>query len=146
MHDCQGRERFRTRNISNLYHRADAVILAYCPEDFNSFENLPIWIEECKDNLWGSSGREVVWALVSTKSDLDQDHLIDLDRVEDLCDTLESNLHFSVSAKTGNNVEKTFKNIIESLHEHKLRLSNGRKSSFVLNNEDRTNNKTCCTT
>ena len=143
LHDCQGRERFKTRNISNLYHRADAVLLTYSIEETDTFDNLTTWIEECRENLWGASGREVVWALIGNKSDLIPE--VDPDRVEDICDTLETTLSFSVSAKTGDNVVKSFRKIVEVLHEHRLRLSNGkkRKDSFVLSNTIESN-KTCC--
>ena len=123
--------------------------MTYSVEDIETFENLPDWIQECKDNLWGSSGREVVWAVVGNKSDLDDE--VCIERIEDLCDTLETNLHFSLSAKTGDNVEKAFKQIIESLHEHKLRLSNSSNkqtnNSFVLGKDHHTEgHRPCCTT
>ena len=129
--------------MSNLYDRADAVLLTYSVEDIETFEDLLDWIQECQHCLWGC---KVVWAVVGNKSDLDNE--VCIKRIEDLCDTLETNLRFSLSAKTGDNVEKTFQEIIESLHKHKLRLSNS--DNIQLGKDDHTkghtNARPCCTT
>ena len=113
--------------------------------DMDTFENLPFWIDECKDNIWGTSGREMVWAVVGNKSDLYCE--VDPERVEDICDTLETNLNFEISARTGSNVENSFVKIVEVLHEKKLRLPRGKATSFILNNTlENSSKKSCCTT
>ena len=104
-----------------------------------------MWVEECRDNLWGTSGREVVWAVIGNKSDLLCE--ISHERVEDICDTLETDLSFCLSAKTGDNVRHSFKKVVEQLHDKKMRMSqNGqRKSSFTVTRTNNESSKKCCT-
>lgn len=139
VHDCQGRERFRTRNINNLYHRADVVLLTFSLNDMVSFEDLTTWIEECRDNLWGNSDQCLIWAVVGNKSDLPSCE-VDEDKIKELCDSLETSYFFVVSAKTGHNVENSFKKVIRAIHEQRSESS----KNVIITLGDINKNKKCC--
>ena len=97
-------------------------MLVYSVDDTDSYYSLQSWVEECMENLWGSSGRDLVWAVIGNKMDLCNE--VSPDTVDDFCESIGANLSFTVSAKTGENVGTMFRKIIECLHEHKLKLNN----------------------
>lgn len=150
LNDSQGINpvnQYRTRNTNNLYRSTDAVILLYSTEETETFENLPRYVEECRNNVWGLSRNEIVWALVGNKTDLHCQGITP-ERLDDYCDTLGTNLNFTLSAKTGDNVKETFHSIIEALQEHKLKLLNRagyeQRGSFTLAYRRNTVKNNCC--
>lgn len=150
LNDSQGinpANRFRTRNTNNLYRSTDAVLLLYSVEDTQTFESLPSYVDECRNNVWGLSRNDIVWALVGNKTDLHCEGMSP-ERLDDYCDTLRTNLNFTLSAKTGDNVKETFYHIVESLHEHKLKLSSRagyeQRGSFTLAYSKSTVRSNCC--
>ena len=85
----------------------------YSVEDRFTFENLQEWIENAKDSI--SDLDSFVWALVGNKSDLPLE--IEHDSIVARQETLETNLSFFTSAKTGENVVGSFQRIIEAIHQ-----------------------------
>ena len=111
LHDTGGGERFRTLT-SNFYRNADAAILMYSVEDQYTFENLQEWIENAQDSV---DLDNFVWALVGNKCDLPLE--IEHDHILDKCEFLGTKLSFFTSAKTGENVQAAFEEIVEAIHD-----------------------------
>lgn len=114
------------------------ALLTFSLADVASFEDLNTWIEECKDNLWGNS-EDLLWAVIGNKSDL-KSHEVDMERVKKLCDNLETDYSFIVSAKTGQNVGSSFKKVIEAIHQQRTESS---KNSIVTLDDINGHNKCC---
>ena len=125
-----------------MYHRASAAILVYSIDNSDSFDDLHVWVEECRENLWGNSGHELLWAVVGNKSDLLCE--VSSDRVEEFCENLGTTLKFEVSAKTGDNVEKMFEKVAETVHNHRLRIyGKEHENSLKINNTRSTSTCIC---
>ena len=122
-----------------MYHRASAAILVYSIDNSDSFDDLHFWVEECRENLWGNSGHELLWAVVGNKSDLLCE--VSSDRVEEFCENLGTTLKFEVSAKTGDNVEKMFEKVAETVHDQ--RYSKEHENSLQINNTRSTSTCIC---
>ena len=134
--DTGGGERFRTLT-SNYYHDAHGALLVYCVEDVYTFESLQQYIEEAKLYVDVSS---FVWAIVGNKADLNPE--VEKERIEAQCKNLQTNLSFSVSAKTGDNVTKAFDDLITSIH-RKIH-SRPRNPTICVENTINDNQKSSC--
>ena len=111
-------------------------------DNSDSFDDLHVWVEECRENLWGNLGHQLLWAVVGNKSDLLCE--VSSDRVEEFCENLGTTLKFEVSAKTGDNVEKMFGKVAETVHDHRSRIySKEHKDSLQINNTRSTSSSTC---
>lgn len=65
--DTAGQERFRKSMVQHYYRNVHAVVFVYDVTKISSFENLPVWIEECdRHNL----GRDIPRILVGNKCDM----------------------------------------------------------------------------
>ena len=82
-----------------------------------------------------------VWAIVGNKADL-QCEEVEKERVEAQCKNLQTTLSYSVSAKTGENVEKAFDNLITTIHTS--RQSRPRKPTICIETTYSENNKKPC--
>jgi len=108
--DTGGGERFRTLT-NNFYRNADGALLVYCLEDNYTFENLQEWIDDASNHV---SMDTFKWALIGNKCDLPNE--VEKARVEARCEQLQTKLFYSVSAKTGHNVMKSFNDLIIAIH------------------------------
>ena len=64
--DTVGQERFRSLS-EQFYKRADGVIVAYCINDRDSFDNMRVWLDQIEK--FAPEGVKKI--LVATKSDLE---------------------------------------------------------------------------
>lgn len=124
MTDTGGGEKYRTLT-SNFYRHASAVILVYSVDDAYTFDNLQIWVEECKSSYEGTSDN-IIWAVVGNKCD--QPIEVPEERVVSRCKDLDTELYFYVSAKTGENVETMLESIVKAVHESSMTLQSQKKS------------------
>lgn len=83
----------------------------YSVEDRYTFENLQEWVESASDVVDTDS---FVFALVGNKSD--QPLEVEHESIRARCDTLETQLSFFTSAKTGDNVIESLEKLIHYLH------------------------------
>jgi len=127
---------------SNYYHDACGAMLVYCVEDIYTFENLQEYIEQA--SLYVNMNT-FVWALLGNKADLSCEE-VEEDRIEAQCKELQTNLSYSVSAKTGQNITKAFNDLITTIH--KTQQCRQRKSTICVENANSTaatnKRKSCC--
>lgn len=65
--DTAGQERFRKSMVQHYYRNVHAVIFVFDVTNASSFCNLPLWMDECRQQ---SLGQDVPRALVCNKADL----------------------------------------------------------------------------
>ncbi|XP_030643595.1 ras-related protein Rab-33B-like [Chanos chanos] len=65
--DTAGQERFRKSMVQHYYRNVHAIVLVYDVTNEASFQSLPVWMEECRQNLLGY---DIPRILVGNKSDL----------------------------------------------------------------------------
>lgn len=130
--DTAGQERYRS--LAPMYYRgAQAALVIYDITMNSSFNGAKSWIKELK-----SKTTNCYIVLLGNKCDLEKNRRVENDDVENFC--LENNIkHILTSAKTGENVEKVFKTIIENLPE-KIIIEN----TVIIPEVDSTNKKSCC--
>lgn len=88
-----------------------------------------------------------VWAVVGNKCDMPCE--IDDDLIKARCETLDTDLLFFTSAKTGLNVTKAFEEVIQRVHQRKCRAdSRGRSAerghSIHVKISPASSKHTCC--
>ncbi len=115
LHDTGGGERFRTLT-SNFYRNADAAILMYSVEDRFTFENLQEWYENASEVL--PNVDNFVWGVVGNKVDLPIE--VEMESVDDKCQSIGTELKFLVSAKTGEMVQESLEAVIREVHKRSL--------------------------
>ena len=113
-----GAEKFRSI-VTSFYRNADAIILMYSVKDQYTFEGLEYIASVAKDKLILDG--DPVWALFGNKcdeqieiEDLEEKVAVLSDRVtgsRELCD-----LHFSVSAKTGERAMEALDAVVKKVH------------------------------
>ena len=137
LNDTANAERFRTFTTS-YYREVDAAILMYSVDDSYTFECLQSWIEEA--NEYCARSKKFVWAVIGNKSDLQLE--VEMDRVRQLCEHVNTKLCFYTSAKTGENVISAFEEIIREIHK---RHSGDRRSSMgSIQLKTSSNSVSCC--
>ena len=106
--DTAGQERFRT--ITQSYYRgADAILVVFDISDRESFESCANWIQDIdKANF------DCIKFLIGNKSDLEKEREVTYAEAKKFCSENTFG-YFETSAKTLDNVHKTFENIAESL-------------------------------
>ena len=104
--DTAGSESFRTI-ISELFKNIVCALIVYEIDNKESFENIPKWIEECKNN----APKTVLMILIGNKRDLEDNRKVSKDEGRELAK--KNGMEFlETSAKTGKNVEEVFKRSI----------------------------------
>ena len=83
-----------------------------------------------------------VWALVGNKADLNFPE-VEKERIEAHCNRLQTNLSYSVSAKTGENITKAFDDLIIAIHDKRCPRV---PTSINIGNTSQNNSKqrSCC--
>ncbi len=100
---------------SHFYNNADAAILMFSVEDRYTLDRLQEEVENASRFI---DLENFVWALVGNKCDLPCE--IDDDLITARCETLETNLLYFTSAKTGDNVTKAFEAVVRRVHEKRM--------------------------
>ena len=132
--DTCGEEKFKS--ITKQYYRdASAVLLVYDLTNENSLKSIENWLNEIKIVT-----NESEIFLVGNKNDEEKIFTINKEKFNDI------NNFYEVSAKTGNNIQKMFYNIIEILAEKSLKEKNFNKinNESLLLNKNKFSKKKCC--
>lgn len=132
--DTCGEEKFKS--ITKQYYRdASAVLLVYDLTNENSLKSIENWLNEIKIVT-----NESEIFLVGNKNDEEKIFTINKENFNDV------NNFYEVSAKTGNNIQKMFYNIIEILAEKSLKEKNFNKinNESLLLNKNKFSKKKCC--
>jgi len=99
--DTCGQEKYR--NITRQYYRGcDGAVIVFDLTKKDSFDNVPKWIEELKDN--GPSDISIL--IAGNKSDLTNDRVVPINDIKKSFGN--KYLYYDVSAKNGNNVDLAF--------------------------------------
>ena len=109
--DTAGQERYRSVT-KNYYREAKAVIIVYSVDNFQSFNNINMWLNDIKE----IPIRPVI-ALVGNKIDLESSSkIVSHDEGEKLANE-EKMLFYETSAKENINIEELFTHIAKSVLE-----------------------------
>ena len=106
--DTVGQERFRTITKS-FFKGAHAIVLIFSVIDSDSFNNVRKWITQIKD----SADKDVILILAGNKNDC-EDRKVDKSEAEELANEFDIK-YFDCSAKTGENINKAFEELIETM-------------------------------
>lgn len=117
--DTCGQEVYRSL-ITNFYRNSSLAILVYSIDNYETFENLDLWLKELK--TYSSPDAKVF--LIGNKADLDNKRKVDKEMGFKYKD--ENNLDFfmETSAKTGFNANKVFVEAAKILYLDYLRYKN----------------------
>ena len=111
----------RTASYRHLYYRAaEGIILVYDVTNPTSFYSLSNWVSDALQK----TQPDTVIALVGNKIDLPR--IISRDEGYTFARQIKSAIYSETSAKTGQNVEKTFKLLAEFLLKRTKRMMYGR--------------------
>ncbi|XP_078532918.1 ras-related protein Rab-33B [Lissotriton helveticus] len=116
--DTAGQERFRKSMVQHYYRNVHAVVFVYDMTNLTSFNNLPSWIEECRQH---SLANGIPRILVGNKCDLHNDLEVPTDLAQKFADFHSMPL-FETSAKNPNDtdhVEAIFMTLAHKLKSHK---------------------------
>ena len=102
--DTAGQEAYRS--ITRSYYKSAAcVFIVYDISDKKSFNDVEIWLKDCKEICFKS----VLIYLIGNKSDLENKRQVTIEEGKQFAD--ENNLKFyETSALNGNNIEEIFVN------------------------------------
>ena len=106
--DTVGQERFRTITKS-FFKGAHAIVLIFSVIDSDSFNNVRKWITQIRD----SADKDVILILAGNKNDC-EDRKVDKSEAEELANEFDIK-YFDCSAKTGENINKAFEELIERM-------------------------------
>ena len=107
--DTAGQERFRGL-AKNYFRGANAFILVYDITNLNSFNKLKGWINDAKEKIQ----REYKMIVVGNKKDCINERVITYDTLVEF-GKKNNVLFLEVSAKTGEDIDKIFINLVEEL-------------------------------
>ena len=113
--DTAGEERFRS--ITSSYFRmAEYYLLVFDLTDKNSLISLPEWIDSLKEYI-----NNPKFFIIGNKSDLDRSQISDIE-INDVLNgkgnlKINNENFIKVSAKTGENIEATFKYLIDIIEQ-----------------------------
>jgi len=107
--DTAGQERFKTITAS-YYRGAHGVIFVYDVTEVESFANLTQWIDEVQRY----ANEDVNRVIVGNKIDSVEERAIDLQRAKEFA-AKEGIQYYETSAKTGENVEQVFTELVQAI-------------------------------
>lgn len=139
--DTAGQERFRT--ITSSYYRgAHGIIVVYEVSDMTSFQNVKQWLQEIERY----ASEDVSIMLVGNQMDRPEKKVVHFDTAKEFAD-LRGYTLIEASAKTSENVEKTFLTFAEEIVK-KLREQEGKppkeQETVVVNGNQARNHAGCC--
>jgi len=126
--DTCGQEVYRSL-ITNFYRNSSLAILVYSIDNYESFENLDLWLKELK--TFSSPDAKVF--LIGNKSDLETKRKVSLEQGENYKNDNNLDFFMETSAKTGVNAQKVFVESAKLLYidylKYKDRVDKSRSSS-----------------
>ncbi|CAF1128676.1 unnamed protein product [Adineta ricciae] len=144
IYDTAGQERFRS--VTHSYYRdANALLLLYDVSSILSFNHVRDWLSEIKEY----AQTNVIIMLIANKVDKTTERVVTRDMGEKLAAEYEVS-YIETSAKTGLNVEFSFKAVGQALLEQMdSTTTNGQTASKTLNELVQLNDRThkhgfCC--
>ena len=100
--DTSGSEHFRS--ITRNYYKSSAcALIVYDITNRESFNNVNVWVEECKNQ----TAQTIFIVLVGNKSDLEDERQVTKEEGQELAEKLGIKF-YEASAKTGDNVKDIF--------------------------------------
>ena len=123
--DTAGQDRFRAIT-KNYFKGAHGIILIYDVTNQLSFDNVSNWINQIKEE----ASDKVTIFLVGNKIDDVENRKIQTESGKNLAENFQLQF-YETSAKTGENVEKTFQALVEKIDEISLINTRGGKLTPV---------------
>ena len=137
--DTSGQERYFSISTS-MFRQADGLIFVFDVTKKDSFEAISKWLTIAEDI------KDLPKILVGNKIDLQNRRKINKDRMENFAKS-KNNMHcFETSAKTGENVEVAFIDLIRLILPDKISKNKNKASKKVTleKNNEKNKAKNCC--
>ena len=132
--DTAGQDRFRSIT-KNYYKGAHGIILIYDVTEQKSFDNVKNWMAQIKEEV----SERVSIVLVGNKIDDEDNRKISTEQGESMAKDYEI-IFFECSAKTGQNIDEIFNNLVKKVVEN---FSKSSDSGQKLKNKKK-KGKGCC--
>ena len=110
--DTAGQERFRTIT-KNYFKGAHGIILIYDVTSNDTFESVRNWIKQIKQEV----DDKVCIILVGNKIDMEEQRVVTKEQGESMANEYGLT-HYECSAKTGENVERSFNELVKKTVEN----------------------------
>ena len=133
--DTAGQDRFRAIT-KNYYKGAHGIILIYDVTNQLTFENVTNWINQIKEE----ASDKVTIFLVGNKIDDEKNRKVETEEGEKLAKDFQLKF-YETSAKTGINVEVTFKDLVQIIDEVSAQNNNLKGGKLTKNDGKK---KNCC--
>ena len=133
--DTAGQDRFRAIT-KNYYKGAHGIILIYDVTNQQTFENVTNWINQIKEE----ASEKVTIFLVGNKIDDEKNRKVETEEGEKLAKDFQLKF-YETSAKTGINVEVTFKDLVQIIDEVSAQNNNLKGGKLTKNSGKK---KPCC--
>ena len=148
--DTAGQEKYNS--IIPMYLRnASCVLLVFDINQINTLENIKTrWIPLIKQTNLENGEYKCVFYIIANKFDMKNLSSEDEEKTKEILndiidDESLSIKYFNISAKSGYNIDKLFKKLIEDLENCKLDIEiKEDKSNISLSNTNENNSKSCC--
>ena len=132
--DTAGQDRFRSIT-KNYYKGAHGIILLYSVTDRKTFDNVKNWISQIKEEV----SEKVTIILVGNKIDDEEHRVVKYEEGEKMGNEFGLKF-FECSAKTGDNVDPIFEELIKKTVENYSKV--GGKGETL--NKKKSHKKKCC--
>ena len=121
--DVASHERWRLLNSNYFMKKADAVILLYSVTDIYTLYNLYEVVEDLRS--YDKTSENTTWAVVGNKMDQNAEGTFFDKKVRDMMPQpeLQTALAYLASAKTGENVDKIFTDVVKHMYKRKAALA-----------------------
>lgn len=141
--DTAGQERFRAI-IGSYYRGADGIIICYDTTNYNSFNNVKLWLNEIEKYY---NNNDITKVIFGTKNDIKNNHIVNDESLNSLANATNIKI-YQTSAKNNNGVDFAFNHLISDLIEkHDLASKikyNQNKNITVCTNDVKIKRKFCC--
>ena len=137
--DTAGQDRFRAIT-KNYYKGANGIILIYDITNIKTFEGVKNWIEQIRDEV----NQDVLIYLVGNKIDKKENRKVNTEDGKKLADGFGVPF-FESSAKTGENVDVVFSNLINDIDKIKSATEDvGERGKKINNSKKKSIKQKCC--
>ena len=109
--DTAGQEKYKSM-VSSYYRGANVALIVFDITNRQSFETLPLWIENFYKN--GPEQKNII--LIGNKKDLEEKRQVTQEEAESFSET-NNMIYFETSAKDGDNIDYVFNYAAEKLLE-----------------------------
>jgi small GTP-binding protein len=142
--DTCGQEIYRSL-ITNFYRNSSLAIIVYSIDKRDSFKDIDIWIRELK----AKSSPDIKIVLIGNKIDLDNSRQVSYEEGAKYLEHPEIIKFCETSAKTGENIQKIFKEVAIALYKDYIKYGDDnelkKSESFQTTNADmKPKKKSCC--